>query len=122
VTGVSFYNEAMSGKRLQLLKEVVPGLARVGVLRNPLYAMHPIYWKDTEVAAQRLGVALEAIEVRGPRISKPHLRLPSNVTLRLSSPSMTPSHLLTGHGSPPWLPAADCRPCTAFVSSRMRGA
>ena len=26
----------------------------------------PIYWKETEVAAQRLGVALEALELRGP--------------------------------------------------------
>jgi putative ABC transport system substrate-binding protein len=48
------------------LKEVVPGLARVGVLRNPQNPGHPIYWKETEVAAQRLGVALEALEVRGP--------------------------------------------------------
>jgi putative ABC transport system substrate-binding protein len=66
VTGLSFYNEAMSGKRLELLKEVAPGLARVGVLRNPLNPSHPILWKDTEIAAQRLGVALEALEVRGP--------------------------------------------------------
>ena len=66
VTGLSFYNEAMSGKRLELLKEVVPGLARVGVLRNPLHPADPIYWKETEVATQRLGVALEALEVRGP--------------------------------------------------------
>jgi putative ABC transport system substrate-binding protein len=66
VTGVSFYHEAMSGKRLQLLKEIVPGLARVGVLRNPLSPIHSIYWKETEVAAQRLGVALEALEVRRP--------------------------------------------------------
>ena len=27
---------------------------------------HPAFWKETEVAAQRLGVALEALEVRGP--------------------------------------------------------
>ena len=66
VTGLSYYGEATSGKRLQLLKEVVPGLARVGVLRNPLAPSHPIYWKETEVAAQRVGVALEALEVRGP--------------------------------------------------------
>jgi putative ABC transport system substrate-binding protein len=64
VTGLSFYNEAISGKRLELLKEVVPGLARVGVLRNPLNPADPIYWKETEVAAQRLGVALEALKVR----------------------------------------------------------
>jgi putative ABC transport system substrate-binding protein len=66
VTGLSFFGEAISAKRLQLLQEVVPGLARVGVLRNPLSPSHPIYWKETEVAAQRLGVALEALEVRGP--------------------------------------------------------
>jgi len=36
VTGLSFFSEAISAKRLQLLQEVVPGLARVGVLRNPL--------------------------------------------------------------------------------------
>jgi putative ABC transport system substrate-binding protein len=66
VTGLSLYSEAVTGKRLQLLKEVVPGLARVGVLRNPLNPGHPILWKDTQVAAQRLGVALEALEVRGP--------------------------------------------------------
>jgi putative ABC transport system substrate-binding protein len=66
VTGLSYYSEALSGKRLELLKELVPGLARVGVLRNPLAPVHPILWKDTEVAAQRLAVALEALELRGP--------------------------------------------------------
>jgi putative ABC transport system substrate-binding protein len=66
VTGLSYLGEAISGKRLELLKEAIPGLARVGVLRNPLNPGHPIYWKATEVAAQRLGVALEALEVRGP--------------------------------------------------------
>jgi putative ABC transport system substrate-binding protein len=66
VTGLSYFSEAISGKRLELLKEAIPGLARVGVLRNPLNPSHPISWKDTEVAAQRLGVTLEALEVRGP--------------------------------------------------------
>jgi putative ABC transport system substrate-binding protein len=66
VTGLSYFSEAIMGKRLELLKEVVPGLARVGVLRNPLHPADPIYWKETEVAAQRLGVALEALDVRGP--------------------------------------------------------
>jgi putative ABC transport system substrate-binding protein len=66
VTGVSFFSEAISGKRLQLLKEIVPGLARVGVLRNPLIPAHRTSWKETEVAAQRLGVALEALDVQGP--------------------------------------------------------
>src|SRR5262245_16385787 len=66
VTGLSYFSEATSGKRLELLKEAIPGLARVGVLMNSQVPSHPIYWRDTEVAAQRLGVALEALEVRGP--------------------------------------------------------
>jgi putative ABC transport system substrate-binding protein len=66
VTGLSFLSEEIIAKRLQLLKELVPGLARVGVLRNPTDPGHPILWKETEVAAQRLGVALEALELRGP--------------------------------------------------------
>lgn len=66
VTGLSYYYEAITAKKLELLKEFVPGLARVGVLRNPLNPGHPTLWKETEVAAQRLGVALEAVEVRRP--------------------------------------------------------
>src|SRR5262245_84151 len=66
VTGLSNYSEAVNGKRLELLKEIVPGLARVGVLRNSLNPGDPILWKETEVAAQRLGVSLEALELRGP--------------------------------------------------------
>src|SRR5215470_11321493 len=66
VTGLSYLSEEIIRKRLELLKELVPGLARVGVLRNPLVPGHPILWEQTEVAAQRLGVALEALELRGP--------------------------------------------------------
>jgi len=44
----------------------VPGLTRVGVLMNSLYPVTPILWKQTEVAAQRLGVGLEALELRRP--------------------------------------------------------
>jgi putative ABC transport system substrate-binding protein len=66
VTGLSYYYEAITAKKVELLKEFVPGLARVGVLVNSLYPGHPTLWKETEVAAQRLGVALEALEVRRP--------------------------------------------------------
>jgi putative ABC transport system substrate-binding protein len=66
VTGLSYLSEEIIAKRLQLLKELVPRLARVGVLKNPMVPSHPTYWKEIEVAAQKLGVALEALEVRGP--------------------------------------------------------
>src|SRR5262245_42453943 len=66
VTGLSFYNEELSGKRLQILRELVPELTRLAVMRNPLTEVDTIFWQDTEVAAQKLGVALQSFEVRGP--------------------------------------------------------
>jgi len=66
VTGVSYFNEAIIAKRVQLLKEFVPGLARIAVLRNPTVAVHATFWHETEVAAQTLGLALQPLDVRGP--------------------------------------------------------
>jgi len=66
VTGLSFYNEELSGKRLQILRELVPELSRLAVIRNPLTEVDTIFWQDTEAAAQKLGVALQSFEVRGP--------------------------------------------------------
>ena len=47
VTGLSYLSEEIIAKRLQLLKELVPGLARVGVLKNPVDPNHPTLWKAT---------------------------------------------------------------------------
>jgi putative tryptophan/tyrosine transport system substrate-binding protein len=66
VTGLSYFNEEISGKRLQLIRELVPGLTRVAVLMNPLMEVHAIFWRETEVAARKLGVALQPLDVRGP--------------------------------------------------------
>ena len=66
VTGLSYFNEAIIAKRVQLLKECVPGLAQIAVLRNPSVAVHATFWQETEVAARTLGVALQPLEVRGP--------------------------------------------------------
>jgi putative ABC transport system substrate-binding protein len=66
VTGLSYFNEVIIAKRVQLLKELVPGLARVAVLKNPIVAVHAIFWRETEAAARILGVTLQPLEVRGP--------------------------------------------------------
>src|SRR5258707_4272726 len=67
VTGLSYFNEAIVAKRLELLKEFVPGLVRVALLRNPLVAAtHATFWQETEVAARQLGVVLQPLDVRGP--------------------------------------------------------
>jgi putative ABC transport system substrate-binding protein len=63
LTGVSGFAPELSGKHLELLKEVVPGLLRVAVLINPTNPNAPSIWQDTERAAQALGVRLQRVEI-----------------------------------------------------------
>jgi putative ABC transport system substrate-binding protein len=69
VTGLSGLAPELVGKRLELLKQVVPGVSRIAVLRLP-GALGERTAKDmltgTEVAARALGVRLQVVEVRGP--------------------------------------------------------
>jgi putative ABC transport system substrate-binding protein len=65
VTGLVLQTNELPGKRLELLKATVPGLARVALLwnRNPL---SPTMVKEHEAAARTLGLHLSRLEVRGP--------------------------------------------------------
>ena len=65
VTGPSMMNTEIIGKRMQLLKEVVPGLVRVAVLTNSVNPIHAIFWRETEPAARELGQAAFAAATRG---------------------------------------------------------
>jgi putative ABC transport system substrate-binding protein len=56
----------LGGKRLELLKQIVPGLARVAVFRNPLNPAYGPILKELEAAAPTLGVKLQVLEVRVP--------------------------------------------------------
>ncbi len=67
VTGVTYYSTELGEKRLQLLKEIVPGIARVAVLGNTesdhVFGM---YWEDAARAARTLGLELIVADVRDP--------------------------------------------------------
>jgi putative tryptophan/tyrosine transport system substrate-binding protein len=52
-------------KRLQLLKEAVPGASRVGILVDLTSHYSPLIVKDTESVARAMGVQLKTLEVRG---------------------------------------------------------
>ena len=56
ITGLDIQSAALAGKRLQLLTEIVPGLARLAVLSNPLNPSHALGLKQMQAAAQSLGV------------------------------------------------------------------
>jgi putative ABC transport system substrate-binding protein len=65
ITGLTNTAEQLSGKRIELLKELVPGLTRVAVLQNPTNATHPILLRETQVAAQAMGIAVTTFDLRG---------------------------------------------------------
>jgi putative ABC transport system substrate-binding protein len=56
----------IGGRRLQLLKEMAPGLSRVGVLWNPATHYTPLLMRETERTARAIGVRLQGFEVQGP--------------------------------------------------------
>ena len=64
ITGMSTMSPEIAGKRLELLKEVVPGLARVAMIWNPGYPGALFDFKETETAARTLRVELYSMELR----------------------------------------------------------
>jgi ABC-type uncharacterized transport system substrate-binding protein len=66
VTGVSTLSSELSGKRLELLQEAVPGLRRVAVFWNASNPGMALQFREAQAAAQVLGLALHSGEVRGP--------------------------------------------------------
>jgi len=66
ITGLSQMSMELGGKRLELLKEIVPKLSRVAVLWNPQGAASPMYWKEIQLPARQLGVQLHSLEIRSP--------------------------------------------------------
>ena len=66
MTGTSQLAPGVTGKRLQLLREVEPRIARVGVFLTPENQTSAGQWQDTQEAAQVLGLELLPLEVRQP--------------------------------------------------------
>jgi putative ABC transport system substrate-binding protein len=66
ITGVSRLTRELSGKRLELLKEIVPTLSRVGVFVDVDSPTARNSFKDYEAAANALKIKLQSLEVRGP--------------------------------------------------------
>jgi putative ABC transport system substrate-binding protein len=64
VTGLSQMTVELVGKRLELLKEIIPKLSRVAVLWNPQAATSTLNWKEIQLPARQLGLQLHSLEVR----------------------------------------------------------
>jgi ABC-type uncharacterized transport system substrate-binding protein len=66
VTGITLLTRDLSGKRLELLKEMVPAMSRVGILLDGGSPTAGSDLKGYETAAGALKIRVQAIEVRGP--------------------------------------------------------
>jgi putative tryptophan/tyrosine transport system substrate-binding protein len=64
VTGLTILTEELSGKRLELLKEAVPNVVRIGALSDLTNPTQPLEWKEILTAAQVLGLKLQSLGVR----------------------------------------------------------
>jgi putative tryptophan/tyrosine transport system substrate-binding protein len=67
VTGLAVLNAETSAKRVELLREVVPGLESGSVLWNSANPANSLAWRETEEAALKVGIKLRSQEVRSPK-------------------------------------------------------
>ena len=67
ITGLSTLSPEISGKRLELLKEIVPKLSRVAVLGNSTVPGNAQALRETELAAGAFGVKLQYLDIQNPK-------------------------------------------------------
>jgi putative ABC transport system substrate-binding protein len=66
ITGMSYLQPELAGKRLQLLREIAPKVTRVAVLVNPNHAGENQEWREMDVAATTLGMTLQYHHMPAP--------------------------------------------------------
>ena len=66
VTGLTNMASELMGKRLDLMREIVPGLSRLAVLWDPQNIVSEASWKESQSAARRLGLHLISLKVNKP--------------------------------------------------------
>ncbi len=66
ITGVSSMAPGLAGKRLELLKELVPRLSRVAFLAHGGDPAHRLFVKEAQDAGPRLGIQVQPVVVKGP--------------------------------------------------------
>jgi putative tryptophan/tyrosine transport system substrate-binding protein len=67
ITGLTRLQRELSGKRLELLAQAIPGITRIAVLRDAESPSAAIAFKEYETAAQALKLQLQSFEVRGTK-------------------------------------------------------
>ena len=66
ITGMTTFSTELTAKRIELLKELIPNLARVALLHNMGNPAARAEWEETKTAARSLGLEAELLDVRSP--------------------------------------------------------
>ena len=65
ITGLTNFGPELSGKRLQLLREILPQITRIAVLFDPATPIQAFLLREMQVPAAALGIKLLSLELRG---------------------------------------------------------
>ncbi len=93
LTGFSLFDYGLSGKWLELLKEIAPRMTRAAVLRDPTVGSGPGQYAIIQAVAPSLGVELHPIEMRDPteieRAVAAFARVPNGGLIIAGAPSVS---------------------------------
>jgi putative ABC transport system substrate-binding protein len=64
VTGLSAFTNQLAGKRVELVKELIPSLTRIALFHNMGNPVVPPQWEETKIAARAMGLEAELLDVR----------------------------------------------------------
>jgi len=64
VTGLSAFVTELSGKRVEIMKELLPSISRVALLQNMGNPVSPPQWEAMKTVASALGLSTELLDVR----------------------------------------------------------
>jgi putative ABC transport system substrate-binding protein len=78
ITGLSIVSPGLAGKRMELLKAIVPGLARLAVILNTTNPVHSFLEKEITAAVQVLGIQMQALWIRSAADYAPAFRTATN--------------------------------------------
>ena len=93
ITGLTNRLADLSGKRLEVLKETIPGISRVGVIWNPETPASVIGFKETQIAEYAIWVALVCVTPGWNRLNS----TTSSRAMITQSARLRPKLLMWGH-------------------------
>ena len=115
ITGLSNISPELSGKRVELLREAVPGLSRLALLWNPEVRGAVLDYKEAASAARSLRVEVQSVEVsRAEDLDRAFSAITSQRAQALMLPGVNPvgfanrTQIVSFAQRNTWTPAASC--------------